>query len=52
MTDVYRWEEPFHRLPRLMMWFLALALVCAVIWAAVARVSVYALEPAPFCGPA
>lgn len=43
MTETYRWEEPLSRLPRLMLWFLALALTCGMIWAAVAKVSVYAL---------
>ncbi|WP_135230757.1 efflux RND transporter periplasmic adaptor subunit [Deinococcus fonticola] len=43
MMQAVQWEQPLHRLPRLMLWFLALSLLAAIIWASVANVRVYAL---------
>lgn len=43
MNATYQWEEPLHRLPRLMLWFLGLVVVCAVVWAALAQVRVSAI---------
>lgn len=43
MTEQYRWEEPLHRLPRLMLWLLTLTLLIALLWASITKVSMYAM---------
>ena len=42
MNDTYRWEQPMRGEPRLLIWLLTVSLCGATLWAAVAKVSVYA----------
>lgn len=42
MNEYVRWEQPLYRLPRLTIWIMSAAVLCALFWAAHTNVRLYA----------